>query len=153
MFASMFAFSLSKDSNRLILSTDTFPKFPALLACHRLFNAAAIVIVVTTSFLILRDPTCAPKSKGCKPCAILGQSKMHGLHGDGFHVIEKGSMWTYVNLDVPSLYGTGCARSDFTTCLPVPWRGWRPLVRIEQAVLRVLNFEGISVLTCLATAV
>ncbi len=46
--------------------------------------------------------------------------------------IEKGSMWTYVN--VPSVYATGCARSDFITCLPVPWRGWGPLVRSKPAV-------------------
>ena len=50
-------------------------------------------------------------------------------------------------------YGTGCARSDFTTCLPVPWRGWGPLVRSKQAVFRVLDFERICVRTCLATAV
>ena len=54
---------------------------------------------------------------------------------------------------MPSVYATGCARSDFTTCLPVPWRGWGPLVRSKQAVFRVLNFGRIGVWTCLATAV
>ena len=51
------------------------------------------------------------------------------------------------------MYGTGCARSDFTTYLPVPWRGWGPLVRSKQAVFRVLDFERIGVLGCLATIV
>ena len=51
------------------------------------------------------------------------------------------------------MHGTGCARSDFTTCLPVPWRGWGPLVRSKQAVFRVLDFERIGVLGCLATIV
>ena len=41
----------------------------------------------------------------------------------------------------------------FTTCLPVPWRGWGPLVRSKQAVFRVLDFERIDVLGCLATIV
>jgi hypothetical protein len=54
---------------------------------------------------------------------------------------------------VPSLYTKGCARSDFTTCLPVPWRGLGPLVRSKQAVFRVLEFGRIGVGTCLATAV
>ena len=62
-------------------------------------------------------------------------------------------MWTFVNLDVHSMYGTGCARSDLTTCLPVPWGGWGPLVRSKQAVFLVLDFELISVSSCLATAV
>jgi hypothetical protein len=88
--------------------------FFASLACHRLLSA---------SFLVLGGPACPPKSKGCKPRLNLVQTKMHGLHGHGFHVIEKGSMWTYVNLDVPSVYGTGCAISDFTKCIPVPWGG------------------------------
>ena len=48
-------------------------------------------------------------------------------------------MGSYVNT-------TGCARSDFTTCLPVPWRGWGPLVRSKQAVSRVLDFDRIGVL-------
>ncbi len=52
-----------------------------------------------------------------------------------------------------SLYGAGSARSDFTTCLLVPWGGWGPLVRSKQAVFRVLIFEQIGILTCLVTAV
>ena len=34
-----------------------------------------------------------------------------------------------------------------------PWGGWGPLVRAKQAVFRVLNFQEIGVLTCLATPV
>ena len=64
-----------------------------------------------------------------------------------------GSMWRYVNLEVPSVFATGCARSDLTTCIPVTWGGWGPLVRFKQAVFRVLNFEQISVLTRIATVV
>ena len=67
--------------------------------------------------------------------------------------MEKGSMGAHVHKDVPSVYATGCARLDFTTCLPVPRRGWGPLVRSKQAVFRVLNFGRIGVWTCLATAV
>ena len=26
------------------------------------------------------------QEQGCKPCVNLVQTKMHGLHGDGFHV-------------------------------------------------------------------
>ena len=54
---------------------------------------------------------------------------------------------------MPSDNGAGGARSDFTTCLPVPRRGWAPLVRSKQAVFRVPDFERIGVWTCLATAV
>ncbi len=36
---------------------------------------------------------------------------------------------------------------------PVPWRGWGPLVRSKQAVFRVLDFEPIGVVGCLATIV
>jgi hypothetical protein len=67
--------------------------------------------------------------------------------------MEMGSMWRYVNLEVPSVFATGFARSDFTTCIPVTWGGWGPLVRFKQAVFRVVDFEQISVLTRLATAV
>jgi hypothetical protein len=62
-------------------------------------------------------------------------------------------MWRYVNLVVPSVFATGCARSDLTTCIPVPWGGCTRLVRFKQAVFRVLNFEKISVLTRIATVV
>ena len=51
------------------------------------------------------------------------------------------------------MYGAGSARSGFAACLPVPWGGWGSLVRAKQAVFRVLNFQEIGVLTCLATAV
>ena len=51
------------------------------------------------------------------------------------------------------MYGTGCARSDLTTCLPAHWGGLWPLVRSKQAGFLVLDFEQISVLSCLATAV
>ena len=67
--------------------------------------------------------------------------------------MEKGSMWACVNYDIFSECAAGCAGSDFTTCLPVPWRGWGPLVRSKQAVFRVLDFERIGVLGCLATIV
>jgi hypothetical protein len=72
----------------------------------------------------------------CKPWVNYVLTEMHGLHED-----------------VPSLYATGCAGSDFTTCLPVPWRGQGPLVRSKQAVFKVFDFGRIGVKTSLATAV
>ena len=93
-------------------------------------------------------PCMCSQEQGCKPCVNLVQTEMNGLHGDGFHVkIRKlGSAKRVWNR-------TGCARSDFTTCIPVTWWGWGPLVRFKQAVFRVLNFEQISVLTRVATVV
>jgi hypothetical protein len=109
----------------------------ASLACHRLLSA---------SFPVLGGPACDPKSKDvnrvwtwCKPKCMV--------------YMEMGSMWRYVNLEVPSVFATGCDRSDLTTCIPVTWVGWGPLVRFEQAVFRVLNFEQISVLPRVATVV
>ena len=65
------------------------------------------------------------------------------------------TLWTTrtTDGDVPSVYGTGCAKSGSTTCLPVPWRCWGPLGRSRQAVFRVPDFAKIGVGTCLATAV
>ncbi len=68
--------------------------------------------------------------------------------------MKKGSIWPYENYGVPSLYGEGYAKSDFTTvtCLLVPNRCWCSLGRSEQAVFRVLNFDLVCVLTGLAQA-
>jgi hypothetical protein len=55
--------------------------------------------------------------------------------------------------DVPSVYGTGFAKSDSTPCLPVPQGCWGPLGRSKQADYWVPIFEKISVWACLATAV
>jgi hypothetical protein len=63
------------------------------------------------------------------------------------------SLEGHIKYAVPRLYGAGSARSGFATCLPVPWGGWGPLVRAKKAVFRVLNFQEIGFLTCLATAV
>ena len=59
----------------------------------------------------------------------------------------------HVDHDVPRVHGTGCAKSGSTTCLPVPWRGWGPMGRTEQADYQMPNFEKIDVWTCLATAI
>ncbi len=47
------------------------------LACHMLLSA---------SFLALGGPACAPKSKYVNRVWTWCKQKMHGLHGDGFHV-------------------------------------------------------------------
>ncbi len=93
-------------------------RFFASLACHRLLSA---------SFLVLGGPACAPKSKRCKPWTWCKRKCMV--------YIEMVSMWTYVILDVPRVYGTGCARSNFTTCIPVPWGGWSSLARFKHLFL------------------
>ncbi len=61
-----------------------FTRFPAMLAFRRLLSG---------SILVRGGPKCAPKSKGwtvtevpCKPWVNHVQTKMHGLHGERFHV-------------------------------------------------------------------
>jgi len=49
----------------------------------------------------------------------------------------------------PVLYGAGYAKSDFTTCLPVPQRRWGQLGRSEQAAFLGPDF-GESVLTAVS---
>ncbi len=115
----------------------------------RLFSSLACQRLLSASFLVLGGPACALKSKDvnrvwtwCKPkCMVYMEMGIMG------------SMWRYVNSEVPSVFATGCATSDLTTCIPVTWGGWGPLVRFKQAVFRVQDFEQISVLTRIATAV
>jgi hypothetical protein len=59
-------------------------RFPAMLTFRRPLSG---------SILVRGGPKCAPKSKGwtvtevpCKPWVIHVQTKMHGLHGERFHV-------------------------------------------------------------------
>ena len=140
IFNFMFAHSFSKDS--LVLGDDLIQPlthFYASLACHR--------------------PSSTPFWGG----GVLHKNKNHafwftlGLPCCGKLGVNQNAWFTclegHIKYAVPSLYGAGSARSGFATCLPVPWGGWGPLVRAKQAVFRVLNFQKIGVLTCLATAV
>ena len=79
MYFFVFAHSLSKDSNGFNPFTDTLPHVPHV--------SQAIVRVDSGP-----GPKCAPKSKGCKPCVNLVQTKLLGLHGERFSVNVKGSM-------------------------------------------------------------
>jgi hypothetical protein len=50
---------------------------------------------------------------------------------------------------VPSLYGAGYAKSDFTTCLPALERCWGPIGRSENAVFGDLSFGELVYLAVL----
>jgi hypothetical protein len=111
-----------------------------------------------------------PGGDGCTVCTVCSKvnsehsvhsvqiegtvcSKVHSVHS--VHMCPKSVCMQQCpkRFDMPSAYGTGCAKSDLTSCLPVPWGCWGLMGRSKGADYRVPDFEEIGVWTCLATAI